>query len=197
MVPSGFLHDVGDSSAVAFVGEEDLTAKLVVTRRAWDWGLAMPTLSLPGVFAGRSVADPRPVVLEAWSAPDTLRLSATSAAFTGSRAMALTPVIGWALIQTVFSIGGNFELLAHICWLAALMVPIGWWGIQAAARSGRVLGIAVLKVVIQVVAGRNIAVLVEAAVRNTILQLRGIDTYQEFVERHRKAMGHGAAGGGH
>ncbi len=51
------------------------------------------------------------------------------------------------------------------------------------------LGIPVRKVVIQVVAGRNIAVLVEAAVRNTILQLRGIDTYKEFVERHRKAMG--------
>jgi HPr kinase/phosphorylase len=51
-----------------------------------------------------------------------------------------------------------------------------------------VLGVPVRKVVIQVVAGRNIAVLVEAAVRNTILQLRGIDTYQEFVERHRKAM---------
>jgi HPr kinase/phosphorylase len=49
----------------------------------------------------------------------------------------------------------------------------------------------VLKVVIQVVAGRNIAVLVEAAVRNTILQLRGIDTYQEFVERHRRAMERG------
>jgi len=51
-----------------------------------------------------------------------------------------------------------------------------------------VLGIGVRKVVIQVVAGRNIAVLVEAAVRNTILQLRGIDTYQKFVERHRLAM---------
>jgi HPr kinase/phosphorylase len=51
-----------------------------------------------------------------------------------------------------------------------------------------VLGIPVRKVVIQVVAGRNIAVLVEAAVRNTILQLRGIDTYQEFVERQQKAM---------
>jgi len=51
-----------------------------------------------------------------------------------------------------------------------------------------VLGIPVLKVVVQVVAGRNIAVLVEAAVRSTILKLRGIDTYQEFVERHRKAM---------
>ena len=51
-----------------------------------------------------------------------------------------------------------------------------------------VLGVPVLKVIIQVVAGRNIAVLVEAAVRNTILNLRGIDTYQEFVERHRQAM---------
>jgi HPr kinase/phosphorylase len=31
-------------------------------------------------------------------------------------------------------------------------------------------------------------VLVEAAVRNTILQLRGIDTYRDFVERHQKAL---------
>ena len=51
-----------------------------------------------------------------------------------------------------------------------------------------VLGVPVRKSVIQVVAGRNIAVLVEAAVRNTILQLRGIDTYQEFIERHQRAM---------
>ena len=51
-----------------------------------------------------------------------------------------------------------------------------------------VLDIPVRKVVIQVVAGRNIAVLVEAAVRNTILQFRGIDTYQKFVTRHREAM---------
>ncbi|MOA05120.1 HPr kinase/phosphorylase [compost metagenome] len=54
-----------------------------------------------------------------------------------------------------------------------------------------VLGVPVLKAVIQVVAGRNIAVLVEAAVRNTILQLRGIDTYQEFIDRHRRAMEQG------
>ena len=51
-----------------------------------------------------------------------------------------------------------------------------------------ILGMPVRKVVIQVDAGRNLAVLVEAAVRNTILQLRGIDTYQEFVQRHQKAM---------
>ncbi|RYF65980.1 MAG: HPr kinase/phosphorylase, partial [Comamonadaceae bacterium] len=55
-----------------------------------------------------------------------------------------------------------------------------------------VLGIPVRKVIIQVVAGRNIAVLVEAAVRNSILQLRGIDTYSEFVARHHKAMESGS-----
>ncbi|MBQ0132596.1 MAG: HPr kinase/phosphorylase [Comamonas sp.] len=60
-----------------------------------------------------------------------------------------------------------------------------------------VLGIPVRKVVIQVVAGRNIAVLVEAAVRNTILQFRGIDTYQEFVDRHRKAMERDMGKGNH
>ena len=34
----------------------------------------------------------------------------------------------------------------------------------------------------------HIAVLVEAAVRNTVLQLRGIDTMREFMEKQRKAI---------
>ena len=51
-----------------------------------------------------------------------------------------------------------------------------------------ILDVPVRKVVIAVDAGRNLAVLVEAAVRNTILQLRGIDTYGEFVRRHQQAM---------
>ena len=55
-----------------------------------------------------------------------------------------------------------------------------------------ILDVPVRKTVIAVDAGRNLAVLVEAAVRNTILQLRGVDTYQEFVERHRRAMERGA-----
>ena len=53
----------------------------------------------------------------------------------------------------------------------------------------QILDVPVRKVVIAVDAGRNLAVLVEAAVRNTILQLRGIDTYREFIERHQRALG--------
>jgi len=51
-----------------------------------------------------------------------------------------------------------------------------------------VLGTQIRTVKIQVAAGRNLAVLVEAAVRNTILQLRGIDTLKEFIERQREQM---------
>ncbi|MEO6896327.1 MAG: HPr(Ser) kinase/phosphatase [Caldimonas sp.] len=54
--------------------------------------------------------------------------------------------------------------------------------------SEEILEVPIRKTVIAVDAGRNLAVLVEAAVRNTILQLRGIDTYAEFIERHNKAM---------
>ncbi len=57
-----------------------------------------------------------------------------------------------------------------------------------------VLDIGIRKVVIPVVAGRNLAVLVEAAVRNTVLQLRGIDTYQEFIARHQRAIEHNSNG---
>lgn len=53
-----------------------------------------------------------------------------------------------------------------------------------------VLGLPIRTVKIQVAAGRNLAVLVEAAVRNTILQLRGINTLDDFVERQRELMQH-------
>ena len=51
-----------------------------------------------------------------------------------------------------------------------------------------ILGLPIRKTVIPVAAGRNIAVLLEAAVRNTIMQLRGFNTLEEFMERQRQAM---------
>ena len=56
------------------------------------------------------------------------------------------------------------------------------------AQTHEVLGVPIRKVVIPVAAGRNLAVLLEAAVRNTILQLRGIDSMQDFMERQQRTM---------
>jgi len=52
-------------------------------------------------------------------------------------------------------------------------------------QSEDILGVVVRKVVIPVAAGRNLAVLLEAAVRDHILQLRGIHSTAEFMERQR------------
>ena len=51
-----------------------------------------------------------------------------------------------------------------------------------------ILEVNIRKVIIPVAAGRNLAVLVEAAVRNYVLQLRGIDSAQEFLTRHQQEM---------
>jgi HPr kinase/phosphorylase len=54
--------------------------------------------------------------------------------------------------------------------------------------SEEILGVTVRKVIIPVAAGRNLAVLVEAAVRNEILKLRGIDSMAEFLARQSQEI---------
>jgi HPr kinase/phosphorylase len=51
-----------------------------------------------------------------------------------------------------------------------------------------ILGVTISKVEIPVLAGRNLAVLVEAAARNFVLQQRGIDTMQEFISRQEQQL---------
>ncbi len=51
-----------------------------------------------------------------------------------------------------------------------------------------ILGVNISTVNIPVVAGRNLAVLVEAAARNFVLQQRGINSMDEFVTRHEQIM---------
>jgi len=56
------------------------------------------------------------------------------------------------------------------------------------ATHQEILGVNVNTVNIPVVAGRNLAVLVEAAARNFVMQQRGIDSMQEFISRHDQLM---------
>ncbi len=56
------------------------------------------------------------------------------------------------------------------------------------AQTQDILGVPIRKVVIPVAAGRNIAVLLEAAVRNSILQLRGIDSMSDFINRQQQML---------
>lgn len=55
-------------------------------------------------------------------------------------------------------------------------------------QSDDILGIPIRKVTLQVAAGRNLAVLVEAAVRNMVLKIRGIDTLSDFMKKQSEAI---------
>ena len=60
--------------------------------------------------------------------------------------------------------------------------------LQVNATYQDVLSVPIRKVTIPVAAGRNLAVLVEAAVRNFVLNQRGIDSTKEFIDRQQKLM---------
>ncbi len=63
--------------------------------------------------------------------------------------------------------------------------------LQVNATFQDVLSVPIRKVTIPVAAGRNLAVLVEAAVRNFVLNQRGIDSTKEFIERQQKLISDG------
>ena len=50
------------------------------------------------------------------------------------------------------------------------------------------MDVEIRRVTIPVAAGRNLAVLTEAAVRSYVLQMRGIDSTREFIERQARSM---------
>lgn len=79
----------------------------------------------------------------------------------------------------------NLKLIIHL-------TPVERWQqvdrLDMRAESLHLLGVPVPEVRIPVAVGRNLAVLVEVAVRNHILKLRGFNSAEEFSERQRQAM---------
>ena len=66
--------------------------------------------------------------------------------------------------------------------------PLGLDRLNVKTQHECVLGVDITKVVIPIAAGRNIAVLLEVAVRNHILLLRGINATKQFSKRQKQMM---------
>ena len=65
---------------------------------------------------------------------------------------------------------------------------VGLNRLDMVASTETLLGVAIPKVRIPVAAGRNLAVLVEVAVRNHILKRRGINPVEQFIKRQQAAI---------
>lgn len=103
--------------------------------------------------------------------------------------------LGMLNIRTIFGetavrIRKNLKLIVHLERPVGGQVP-GLERLPLHASTEEIMGVAVRKVLLPVAAGRNLAVLVEAAVRNYVLQLRGIDSTQEFIRRQEQHLSDG------
>lgn len=65
---------------------------------------------------------------------------------------------------------------------------VGLNRLDMVASAENILDVAIPKVRIPVAAGRNLAVLVEVAVRNHILKIRGINPLEQFIQRQQAAI---------
>ena len=72
--------------------------------------------------------------------------------------------------------------------LANMQKPLELDRLNAKTQFERVLEVNICKVIIPIAAGRNISVLVEVAVRNHILLLRGINATLQFSKRQKQMM---------
>ena len=99
--------------------------------------------------------------------------------------------LGVLNIRTIFGEAAlrprkNLKLIVHLEKPAGESVPLERLPLKPGSEP--VMGVGIRKVSIPVAAGRNLAVLTEAAVRNYVLQLRGFDSTQEFVSRQSESL---------
>ena len=87
--------------------------------------------------------------------------------------------------ETAVKVKKNLKLIVRLT-PAERWQDVDRLSVQSATRT--ILGIDIPEVDIPVAAGRNLAVLVEVAVRNHILKLRGVNSTEEFTERQHHAM---------
>jgi HPr kinase/phosphorylase len=102
--------------------------------------------------------------------------------------------LGVLNIRTVFGEAAlrprkNLKLIVHLEKPTPDHAPIERLPLRPGSED--VMGVSVCKVTIPVAAGRNLAVLTEAAVRNYVLQLRGVDSTSEFVARQTNELRNG------
>jgi len=101
--------------------------------------------------------------------------------------------LGMLNIRTIFGetavrVRKNLKLIVQLEKPVGGVIP-GLERLPLTASFEEIMGVRVRKVVLPVAAGRNLAVLAEAAVRNYVLQLRGIDSTQEFIQRQEQHFG--------
>lgn len=89
--------------------------------------------------------------------------------------------------ETAVKLQKNLKLIVELVH-AEEVGELGLNRLDMVASNETILGVSIPKVRVPVAAGRNLAVLVEVAVRNHILKSRGINPVEQFIKRQQAAI---------
>ncbi|MBT9568253.1 MAG: HPr kinase/phosphorylase [Thiobacillus sp.] len=89
--------------------------------------------------------------------------------------------------ETAVKLQKNLKLIVELV-QAQEVGEVGLNRLDMVASNESILGVSIPKVRVPVAAGRNLAVLVEVAVRNHILKSRGINPVEQFIKRQQAAI---------
>ena len=129
-IPLLFVHVRGDSAAWLQIAKNGDDAELTVRRTAWRWGLHFPSIRLRHAFRGRTVGDTSTLALRAQVTSQAIRLDRPGTPG-ATVSLAITPLLGWSLIQPVFTVQSPVAWLAQLGWMACWLFPVGWWSMRA------------------------------------------------------------------
>jgi HPr kinase/phosphorylase len=208
------VSDACQASQTPLFTTPQSTAQIIDTLRAYVSRELAETISMHGVFmdvfgigvliTGDSGVGKSELGLELISrghglvADDVVEISRVAPGTLEGRCPALlrdfleVRGLGLLNIRTIFGETASrrkmrLKLIVHL----QRMQPVEMTATQRLPTSDQtmsVLGVEIRRVVLPVAAGRNLAVLIEGAVRSTILLLRGIDSMQEFIDRQQSAL---------
>ena len=127
VVPIVYVHAPGDTVPHLLLGQRGNDVVLGTWLNASRVGLQSPMLAMHRAFAPSVRAGEAPVWLDASVAGRVLVLSARDRGTDRSERLVLSPLLGWALVQSVVQVDSPLAPAATGLWLMLWIGPVAYW----------------------------------------------------------------------
>lgn len=141
-----FVHHSADTLPEMSLSQRGHHLEVHIERRGTSWGLYMPYIRRANALRRQTVADTTPLHIRAAVHRDRLQLQLAQGDTVTTTTLALTPTIGWAMLQSVIGPSHPIAPIIAAAWMLTLAVPLGWW-CGLTRRPRRAVGLAALTII--------------------------------------------------
>lgn len=139
MVPILYVHTPLDLVPSLLVAQSGSSTASRVRSRGSDAGFAALDLIVPESFDAPVIASTDTTKISARTSGRELSLVIERGARRWQGTLARTPMLGWAMVQSLVPAGGRHATALTLAWLVLLLLPLGYWGWSTRDRRAHVL----------------------------------------------------------